>query len=448
MKMKRRTKIRIASFSVGLFAAMLIWGVSASVQVKELKLEKNAAQQQALMQVTEYLEKIQTTLTKASYAGSSEMLGILSSDLHSQALGAKTGLAALSAGGNSLYNMYKFFSQVGEYTQALSKKADRREEITGEEQETLKTLLGYADSLSRQFSYMSELLDAGYFSFEEIKNELMDFDRGSESMVSFISAANDAEESMDDFPSLIYDGPFSDNILTKESDLLKGAEEISKAKAKEIAGRLLKAEAGYVLDAGEAEGKIAAYDFTVDNTRIAITKRGGYVSYILSDYSAGEEKITAREAQQKAEEFLSRCGYKDMASTYAATYDGVRIINFAWQLGQYTAYPDLIKVGVSMSDGRIVSLDARDYLMNHVSRTVPEALVSVDAARSVVNGSLEIRNVDFALIPTPGGGEHFTYEFLCEDEDGQDVLVYVSTTTGEEEDILILLYSDGGTLTK
>ena len=52
------------------------------------------------------------------------------------------------------------------------------------------------------------------------------------------------------------------------------------------------------------------------------------------------------------------------------------------------------------------------------------------------------------MIPTEGGGEQFAYELLCEDDAGKHVLIYVDTVTGEEDDILILLYADGGTLTK
>ena len=53
-----------------------------------------------------------------------------------------------------------------------------------------------------------------------------------------------------------------------------------------------------------------------------------------------------------------------------------------------------------------------------------------------------------ALIPTDGGGEARCYEFVCEAEDGQEILVYINAVNLDEEDILILLKSDGGTLTK
>ena len=53
-----------------------------------------------------------------------------------------------------------------------------------------------------------------------------------------------------------------------------------------------------------------------------------------------------------------------------------------------------------------------------------------------------------SLIPTDAGGEVRCYEFLCETEDEQEILIYINAVTGEEERILILLKSDGGTLVK
>ena len=40
------------------------------------------------------------------------------------------------------------------------------------------------------------------------------------------------------------------------------------------------------------------------------------------------------------------------------------------------------------------------------------------------------------------------YEFHCQAPDSTEILVYINPSTLEEEDILILLKSDGGTLVK
>ena len=48
---------------------------------------------------------------------------------------------------------------------------------------------------------------------------------------------------------------------------------------------------------------------------------------------------------------------------------------------------------------------------------------------------------------TEGGREAYCYEFKCKSEDGKNVLVYFNAITGKEEQILILIEDENGTLT-
>ena len=294
--MKRRCKIRIAAFSAAAVAALLIWGISGSVQVRHYKMQIRAAQQRALLQTCEYLDSMETSLQKAYYAGSDAMLRKLSTQLHSQALGAKTSLSALSSGDTSLYHMYKYLSQVGEYAAALDAGLSAGERPAAADRRTLKQLWQYAKNLSGQFSYMADLMDAGLFSFEATAAALRQTDENSADMVSFPDAASDAEDSMDDFPTLIYDGPYSDTLLQRSSQLLAEAREVSPAEAREKAAAALGVEARALMEDGPSAGRLPTYNFHVEDRRIAVTARGGYISYILADAVVGEAKLGRREA--------------------------------------------------------------------------------------------------------------------------------------------------------
>ena len=52
-----------------------------------------------------------------------------------------------------------------------------------------------------------------------------------------------------------------------------------------------------------------------------------------------------------------------------------------------------------------------------------------------------------AIIPTSGLNEVLCYEFLCSDSDGNQILVYIDVMTGEEENMLVLIEDENGTLT-
>ncbi len=446
--MKRRKKIRLTAFLGALTLTLTVWGASASIKAHHYKRLTDINNENALISLTEYMDSIETSLTKCLYASSPLTLGELTSALQRNTAGAKQSLAALSSGDTALHNTYKFLSQVGEFTASLNKKVTAGEKITEEERQTLKTLLNFSAHLSLQFEYMASLLSADYFTFDELSHALTEADTGSESTVSYLNSISDTEMTFEDYPSLIYDGPFSDNILTKESSLLADFAEISPEKAKAIAAAVAGVEERLLVTDEETGGRLAAYCFRTDAYTISVTKKGGFPLELISDITAGEIKLTQADAIEKAAVFLGNIGYYDMVSTYAAVNDGICTINFAYKQGSFVCYPDLIKVSVSMTDGKITGLEASDYIMNHTVRDIPEFSITPETAAESIPSSLRVKTISAAVIPTKSGGEKYTFELLCEDSDSRHILIYKDITTGEEADILILLYSDNGTLTK
>jgi germination protein YpeB len=108
-------------------------------------------------------------------------------------------------------------------------------------------------------------------------------------------------------------------------------------------------------------------------------------------------------------------------------------------------YPDQVKVKVALDNGEILAVDARQYLMSHHARTIAPAKVSVEEAQTVLRPELNVQRSQLALIPNLSGtGEILTYEFLT--TLGNDTfLVYVNANTGDEEQILQQVQTDGGT---
>ena len=126
---------------------------------------------------------------------------------------------------------------------------------------------------------------------------------------------------------------------------------------------------------------------------------------------------------------------------------GLHFINFAFLDGQTICYTDLLKVGVAMDNGEIVLYESSGYLANHTERAFETPVYSAEQASEKVSRELKILKNSIALIPTNKGKEERCYEFLCADGD-TEVLVYINVLTLEQEEILILYKSDGGTLAK
>ena len=160
--------------------------------------------------------------------------------------------------------------------------------------------------------------------------------------------------------------------------------------------------------------------------------------------------LSYEEAVNKAQQYLSAHGYDSMKDTYYETDNGVMTLNFAYydSASQTICYTDLIKVEVSLQDGSILGLDARGYLVNHHDRTIAEPALTVEQAQESLSDALTVDSVRPALIPSSGQNEVATYEFLCSSATGDRILVYINSQTGAEEQLLILLQTPNGTLTK
>ena len=102
----------------------------------------------------------------------------------------------------------------------------------------------------------------------------------------------------------------------------------------------------------------------------------------------------------------------------------------------------------SLSPYTLEEVVARGYLVNHHDRTIAEPALPVEQAQESLSDALTVDSVRPALIPTSGQNEVVTYEFLCSSATGDRILAYINSQTGAEEQLLILLQTPNGTLTK
>mgnify|MGYP005767564335 CR=1 FL=1 len=402
--------------------------------------------QYALSDLSDSLSSLSVTLEKSRYASTPAQISGLSAKLWKEAGIAKNCLSRLPVSDFHLQNTNRFLSQVGEYSMTLSKKVIGDGEITQEERDTLVTLGEYAKQMNDSVTQMKSDLDAGITDLEQLLTAEVEED--SSTQVANLSGFAELEDDFVSYPSLIYDGPFSDHLLQREPLVLKDKAEISKEEAKEIAAKAFGIEdASQIMEESEEEGIMPAYRFVYGPEEAAVSKRGGYLIYKICSKEHGEQRYSVDHAVQIGARFLSSMGLSGMKNTYYEISNGVCTINFASIEGEATCYTDLIKVSVCLDEGKVCGYDARGYLTNHKARNLEQPKLTSGEAAAILSSELSVKNYQMAVIPTDGLNEAYCYEFLCEGSGGENVLVYIDTQTGEEERILILVEDESGTLT-
>lgn len=448
-RMKRRTLIRIASFIVASLVVLVGIGVYGFYLAGRYRMKLEYTYQRALNELGTNVTNIDIALNKGLYATSPSQMVVLSTRLAREADNAKSSLGQLPTEGIDLTNTSRFLSQVGEYSMFLARKVVNNERVTEDELKTLDNLTELSKGMRKEIQSLQTALNEGNMTIgkvEKLVNLQEKEDNKETRQASALGGFEDIESAFENYPTLIYDGPFSDHIFKKEPQMIKGKPEVSLEQAQKVAADFLGINPSQLKHTRDEEGNMPSYVFGADNISISVTKQGGTVCYYLNSRGVGDSTLNQATVNQKAKEFLSKRKIGPMNESYFQTTNGICTVNFAYQEGNVTCYTDLIKVSVAMDTGEIVGYDARGFIMNHKDRTLQKPAKAISAVQNALSPRLKVGTNSLALIPSAGLNEVLCYEFKCKGKNNEDVIVYVNAITGNEEQILILEHTEGGVL--
>ena len=438
----KRKNIRVISFFIFALA------VAIGFYIRQVKISENYKEtiktgySNSMYNLSESLNNISTDLKKSLYITTPKTFSSYAAKIYCEAEIAKESLSKLPGDNTKLETINLFLSQVGNFTLSLSKDLIAGETFTDEQKENLILLSNTADTISKAVEETKITLNNAKYWGEEVENKIKDNVDSS----SLASNLTELEEKLTDYPTLIYDGPYSDHILTKKPLMLANKPEIDKNDGLNIA-RKLSGEKGILSFENSTQGKIECYRYSSENVTVSISKYGGYPVYMVKNREIGNGQKSAEELTKKAEAFLNSNGFPNMVLTYYESRDGLMTLNFAYLDGQTVCYTDLIKVGVAEDNGEIMSIETVGFLTNHTVRVFDAPKYTKEEALNTLSGGVSSEEAKIVLVPTPGGGEVRCYEFKCKADDN-DILIYVNTQTLECQDVFILLISENGTLVK
>ncbi len=441
--MKTRNTVRLIAFCAAAVVVSAVFALRMGQDLNRYRLEIQNNYAGTLDTLNSSVNNISLILEKAEYVTTAKQLSQMSAQLLSEAESAKAALSQLPAGEN-LDILNRFLSQVGNYAMSVSKSLIGGESLNDEHAANITALKNTAQKISEAVSNSSIAFDNPSAWADDLDNKL-DESVDKDSLGSTLSTL---EDSLSDYPTLVYDGPYSDHILEKEPLMLKNAESVSEGDALKKAAETAECDEKKLSADGTVDGKIPAYRFSGENVSVTVSRAGGYAVYMRKSREIGDYVLEYSQALDKAKRYLERTGMSGFTETYYFTDEGVCVINFAYLDGRTICYTDLVKVGVAMDTGEIMLYEASGYLTNHTERAFESVAVTAEEAAKNVSPRLIIRETALALIPTKGGEEKRCYEFVCKTEEKKEILVYINAVTCEEEDILVLLKSDGGTLAK
>jgi len=399
------------------------------------------------------VENIQSNLSKVLVTGSPKQNVMILTDLMYKSYDAQEKLTQLPIRHNDVSKTQKFLSQVGDLSMALARKNLEGTPLSSDDISKIEELHNYSNYLAENLlKLQNQLTEDGNRIRELITPERRGLEETNENLLntSFINV----EERMQNYPELIYDGPFSEHIKDVKPKLQ--GEEVSDKEAIRIAEGFLedgKKYTGTIISETD-NTKLSSYIIELkyenmpedSSITLAVTKIGGKPLWMLNTTPVGDEEIDREKAIAIASDFLRKKGFQNMEATYFEEYDGQVVINFAYSEDGIIVYSDLIKVKVALDNGDIKGFEAEGYLSNHHKRIIEKPKITEEEARDNISLRANIEKSRLAIIPTEWRKEILCYEFMVKYKE-DTFLIYINAINGEEEKVLQMLIKEDGVFT-
>jgi len=438
--MKRVTRIIAACTAGALIVGLSVSTILLSDRNARLQNQITAVYQKSFNELISDVSSLQAKLLKLEAAGDSAQYAALLTDVWRQTGDTESSIAALPVSYTATSPLTQFINRTGDYCRYLSQKVALGQEITADDLAQVRAL---ADACSAVNDAIEELRQGGYPTEMGFTQVAFLSDEPMEGTLDFANQ---------EFPRLIYDGPFSESTEDKQPEGL-GSEACTVQQACEAAAKLLGMDASALTNDCDQEGLIPCFGFSGQqdgrDLTILVTKTGCQVLYYMCQPMGGISAIPSDERCDEltaiAQQYCVDKGYGETAPSYAQYYNGMALINLAPLQDGAILYPDLLKVWVDISTNAVIGLDAYHYLMSHKQRELPQVTVTEQQAKDAVASRMEVESSRLALIPLDTNEEKLCWE-LKGTVNGNDYLIYINVETGAEEDILMIQHVNDGTL--
>lgn len=445
---------KMYTITIVALALVAAWGMYQYRNVANLRQELDNQYNRAFYEMVGYVDNVQALLIKSLITSTPNATATTMQEAWRQANLAQANLGQLPVSQHALANTAKFLAQVGDLAYSINHKNMEGKNLDEKEYKMIEQLHGYAESLNKSLNDLQSQISSGRIKWGELREKGTPlFKRTSSEMPK--EQFENIDKTFVDYPTLIYDGPFSDHLTKIEPKGLTG-EDLNQDEAKEYVIKFFgKDKVERVDTVGKNDNSdIKTYTYNVvfkdgsedDIATVDVTQKGGHVLWMLRNRDTGQETVDIDKAKELGKKFLEERGYKGMVDTYYLKEDGTATINYAYQQEGVTIYPDLIKVKIALDNGEIVGFESKGYLYAHTERNIPEPKITEEEARSMIGDRMEIVSSGLAIIPTDYKTELFTYEFKGKLND-RDFIVYINAETGKEEKILMIVDTPNGILT-
>ena len=275
------------------------------IYMNGVQAEMTSAHTESVYELNSVVDNLDTNLSKARVANTRNEQVKLLSEIAVESEMAETILERLPVDMTLTRNMTSFVNKMGDSAQTMLLSVANGRRLTESQIATLDYMYETNLQLKKILNEMTTKADGG---------DILEMIRGNENGLMYVTFG-DIENTPVETPKEIHDGPFAENLEKVSPKNLEGLEEITAAKAEELAQQYF---ADYGVKSVDCTGEVAAeqldlYNVTVKtengNMWAQISKKGGKVVEFNSYKNCSDKNFSVERCIDIAEDFLDDLGF-------------------------------------------------------------------------------------------------------------------------------------------
>jgi spore germination protein len=335
----------------------------------------------------------------------------------------------------------EFLAKIGEFSYRTAVRDLENNPLSETEYDALKKLYSSAGEIQRELRNVQHMVIKNNLRWMDVELALASQEQQMDNTI--IDGFKTVEKNVEGYAEVDFGPEFSaiDSKKDEKFQYLKG-ESITKEKAIQVAKQFLGLKGELQVKASE-NGEGSDYGFysisilepkSEAEINMDITKKGGHPIWIIQNREVEKKKISLNKAAEKAKVFLNKHKFENVELFESAQYDSVGVFTFVAKQDDVRVYPDSIRVKIALDDGAVVGFSARDYLMAHHTREIPQPTLTIDDAMKKVNPNVKVMEDRLAIIENELGNEVLCFEILGTiNED--TYRIYINAENGYEEKV-------------
>ena len=437
--------IIITVLSIGVIS-LGYWGYKEHQEKNAILIQAENTYQRSFHELTYHMDLLHDKIGTSLAMNSSESLSPQFVDIWRLTSEALSNVGQLPLTLLPFNKTEEFLSNIGDFTYRTAIRDLNDEPLSSKEMDTLRQLYEQAGEIKDELRQVQHVVLNENLRWMDVQLALATEDEQVDNTI--IDGFQTVEKKVEGFSEANTDSALS--IATTKEHEYKNitGKNISQDEALKIGKELLQVEDENNLSITESgEGAdVQTYSISYENDEkrayMDLTKKGGHPITILVQRPIGEKQLSLSEGLEQAEKYVKQFDFENMQLYQSTEFDKVGVYSFLYHQDDIRVYSDAIEVKVSLDNGDILGLTARNYFMNHIKRNIPEVKITVDEAKDKVNEQVDIQEQYMAIIDNDLGEEVLTYEFLGILND-ETYRIFINATNGIEERVEKLSNTEG-----